>query len=170
MLMVLPAALFMAALALDQLLSLFGMGWSASRVAYTLSTGTVLASLLAFNLWAYYGDFAGQCRFGNDLQGRFASYLGSYAQGISNEASVYLLSDEFFFYGSHASADFLGQGRVITNIPGPVETLNPVSGETVIAVPSRIAELEAWARTHPGGDLHYQHDCKNIILLAYQVP
>jgi hypothetical protein len=170
MLMVLPAALLMAALGLEQIINLFGMGWSASRAAYTFSTGAVLVSLLVFNVWTYYGDFAGQCRFGNDLAGRFASYLGNYVRGISSESSVYLLSDEFFFYGSHASANFLSHGRSITNFPESLETLNPVSGETIIAVPSRIEELETWARLHPGGDLRYQYDCKNTILLAYQVP
>jgi hypothetical protein len=170
MLMVLPAALFMAALGLDQLLALFGMGWSASRPAYAWSAAAVMVSLLVFNLWAYYGDFAGQCRFGNDLAGRFASYLGTYVRGISSESSIYLLSDEIFFYGSHASADFLGQGRTVTNYPDPVATLNPVSGETLIAAPNRIEELETWAREHPGGQLRYQYDCKNTILLAYQIP
>jgi 4-amino-4-deoxy-L-arabinose transferase-like glycosyltransferase len=170
MLMALPAALILAAIGLDQILTLFGIGWSASRTGYALSVGTVLGWLVVFNLWAYYGDFAGRCRFGNDLAGRFASYLGSYVHTISSESSVYLLSDQFLSYGTHASTDFLSHGRSITNFPGAASELDAVSGETVIAVPARIDELEAWARAHPGGNLRYQYDCRSPILLAYQVP
>ena len=170
MLMALPAALIMASLGLDQILELLGLGSKTARNAYIFSVSAILTSLLAFNLWTYYGDFAGQCRFGGNLPGRFASYLGGYAKTIDNELSVYLLSDDLFFYGSHASTDFLSGRRKITNFPDLIDLLNPVSGETIIANPARIAELEVWARAHPGGQLHYRYDCDNTILLAYQVP
>jgi hypothetical protein len=170
MLMALPPAIFMAALGLDQILELLGFGWKNNRNAYTLSTSAILISLFIFNMWTYYGDFAGKCRFGGNLVGRFASYLGSYAGAVENELPIYLLSDDLYFYGSHASTDFLSQGRAIINFPDPLETLNPVKGETIIANPDRIPELEEWARAHPGGDLHFRYDCENTILLAYTVP
>ena len=170
MLMALPAALIMASLGLDQILELLGLGSKTARNAYIFSVSAILTSLLAFNLWTYYGDFAGQCRFGGNLPGRFASYLGGYAKTIDNELSVYLLSDDLFFYGSHASTDFLSGRRKITNFPDLIDLLNPVSGETIIASPTRIDELKVWARAHPGGQLHYRYDCDNTILLAYQAP
>ncbi len=170
MLMALPSALVMAALGLDQVLELLGFGWKTSRNAYILSSSAVLVSLLIFNMWTYYGDFAGKCRFGGNLVGRFASYLGSYARGVDNELPIYLLSDGIYFYGSHASTDYLSERRTITNFPDPIDMLEPISGETIIANPERIPELEAWARLHPGGSLHYRYDCSNTILLAYQVP
>lgn len=170
MLMALPAAVIMAALGLDLILEMLGLGVNTARTAYIFSVSAVLASLLIFNLWTYYGDFAGQCRFGGDLPGRFATYLGRYAKTIENELPVYLLSDGLFFYGSHESTNFLSDTRKITNFPDPIDMLNPVSGETIIANPQRIGELEAWARAHPGGQLRYSYDCKNTILLAYQVP
>ena len=170
MLMALPAALIMASLGLDQILELLGLGSKTARNAYIFSVSAILTSLLAFNLWTYYGDFAGQCRFGGNLPGRFASYLGGYAKTIDNELSVYLLSDDLFFYGSHASTDFLSERREITNFPDSIDLLNPVSGETIIASPTRIDELKVWARAHPGGQLHYRYDCDNTILLAYQAP
>ncbi|MBK7318262.1 phospholipid carrier-dependent glycosyltransferase [Candidatus Villigracilis affinis] len=170
MLMALPSALVMAALGLDQVLELLGFGWKTSRNAYILSSSAVLVSLLIFNMWTYYGDFAGKCRFGGNLVGRFASYLGSYARVVDNELPIYLLSDSIYFYGSHASTDYLSERRAITNFPDPIDMLEPISGETIIANPERIPELEAWARLHPGGDLHYRYDCSNTILLAYQVP
>ncbi len=160
----------MAAIGLEQILELMGLGLKNARNAYLLTISTVLASLIIFNLWTYYGDFAGQCRFGGNLVGRFASYLGSYTKTIDNEMPVYLLSDELYFYGSHASTDFLSERRVITNFPDPIDALNPISGETIIADPERVPELEVWARAHPGGQLHYRYDCDTLILLAYQVP
>ncbi len=170
MLMALPAAFIMATLGLDQILELLGLGSQTARPAYTFSVSAILASLLIFNLWTYYGDFAGQCRFGGDLPGRFASYLGSYAKTIDNELPVYLLSDSLFSYGTHASTDFLSGKRKITNFPDPIDALNPVSGETITASPPRIEELEIWARAHPGGQLQYLYDCDNTILLSYRVP
>lgn len=170
MLVALPPALLMAAVAIDQLLEIFGLGWEKARRAYLTAVSFVLVSLLAFNLWAYYGDFAGMCRYGDNQAGRFASYLGNYARTIENEFSIYLLSDEHFFYGSHASVDYLSGRREIINYPDPADTLQAISGETIIASPPRIDELEAWMRSHPGGVPHYQYDCSNVILFSYRVP
>lgn len=170
MLMALPAALIMAAIGLDQTLEYFGVDWAHARGLYSLAVGGMLASLLIFNLWMYYGDFAGQCRFGNNFEGRFASYLGTLARNTRSESSIYLLSDNLYFYGSHASTDFLSQYRKITNFPDPIDTMGPVTGEVIVANPQRIPELEAWARAHPGGELHYQYDCQRMIMLSYQIP
>jgi hypothetical protein len=48
--------------------------------------------------------------------------------------------------------------------------MGPVTGEVIVANPQRIPELEAWARAHPGGELHYQYDCQRMIMLSYQIP
>lgn len=170
MLMALPAAFILAALGLDQILKRLGIGWDNAKTIYTVATSLILVGLLINNVWIYYGDFVGKCRFGGNLESRFASYLGTYVGGIESEASVYLLSDDVYFYGSHASTDFLSGRRELINVLAPAETLELVSGETVIATPKRIAELAAWARLHPGGKLHYRYDCDQAILLAYQIP
>ncbi|MCI0555422.1 MAG: hypothetical protein L0287_31135, partial [Anaerolineae bacterium] len=170
MLMALPAAFVMCAIGLEQVLELFGMGWENTKTAYSFSVSVVLLSLLILNLWTYFGDFAGQCRFGGNLAGRFASYLGSYVRTIESESTVYLLSDAQFFYGSHASTDYLSGLRPIVNHFEPVGTLTPITGETIIANPDRIKELEDWARLNPGGEVRYQYDCKRTILLGYQIP
>ena len=170
MLMAFPAALIMCAIGLDQALEIFGIGWGNAKKAYAASVSVVLLSLLVLNMWTYFGDFAGQCRFGGNLAGRFASYLGSYVRTVESESSVYLLSDGQFFYGSHASTDFLSQLRPIINHPDPIDSLHAINGETIIANPDRIQELEEWVRLNPGGEVHYVYDCKNTILMAYQVP
>ncbi|MBL8090422.1 MAG: glycosyltransferase family 39 protein [Anaerolineales bacterium] len=169
MLMALPAAVIIAAIGIDKILEIIGLSWANARQAYTFTVTALLTSLLFFNLWTYYAEFAGQCRFAADLAGRFATYLGVQLQEIDNENRVYMLSDEYYFHGSHPSTLFLSL-RPVINFKDPIDTLDAVSGETIIAPPSRIEELEAWARTHPGGQLHYEYDCTTTILLSYQVP
>ncbi len=170
MLMTLPAALIMAAIGLNEIFQIFGVSLERARTAYIVSVSAILVSLMFYNLWTYYADFAGQCRFATNTAGRFASYLGSEVARIESENQVYLLSDEIFSHGTHPSSFFLSKSRSIVNFPESVNQLNPVSGEVIIAPPSRIEELELWAREHPGGELHYKYDCTDPILLMYQVP
>ncbi|MBL8093900.1 MAG: glycosyltransferase family 39 protein [Anaerolineales bacterium] len=170
MIVALPAAMIMAALGLDQILTQIGLGWQRDRLRYGAVVTIILVGLATFNTWTYFFDFVGRCRYGGDPQTRFASHLGTVVRGVESEGAVYLLSDSTFFYGSHASVDFLTGSRAITNHPDPVTGLDIVSGETVIASTPRIAELLEWTRANPGGELHYQRDCGNIILLAYQMP
>ncbi len=170
MLMALPAAVIMASLGLDQILELLGLNSKNTRVAYVVSVSAILASLLAFNLWTYYGEFAGKCLFTGDIPGRFASYLGREVGNVGSDLQVYLLSDDIYYYGNHPSAYFLSRSREITNFPESIDQLNPVFGETIIAPPSRIQELAEWARAHPGGELHYRYDCNTTMMLVYRVP
>ncbi|NJN80722.1 MAG: hypothetical protein HC797_09790 [Anaerolineales bacterium] len=169
MLMALPAAVTMAALGLDKTLEILGMGWNHLRTAYAFTVTAILTSLLFFNLWTYYVEFAGQCRFASDRPGRFGTYLGIQLQEIENENRVYLLSNPIYFHGSHPATFFLSL-RPVINFADPIDSLDAVYGETIIAPPDRMEELEEWARTQPGGQLHYKYDCDTAILLSYQVP
>jgi hypothetical protein len=81
-----------------------------------------------------------------------------------------LLSDSVYFYGSHASATFLSGGRTITNMPEPIENWQGTAGDTVIASPNRIPELETWIHAHPGGQTKFVDDCNTLILLSYHLP
>ena len=169
-LIVLPPALILAAIAIDETFALLGLGWKRAPRMYSFWAATMLVGIAAFNLWAYFGDFVGQCRYGGDLSGRFASYMGSVARSIEPGSSLFLLSDDTYFYGSHGSTDFLSGNRKITNVRDPIETWQGVSGDTIIANPARIPELETWVRAHPGGKIDYVRDCNNLILLAYTLP
>ena len=160
MLIVLPAALLLTAVAVDETLEMIGAGWSRARSVYIFVTSGLLIGLVMINLWAYFGDFVGQCRYGGDLAGRFAAYLGDYAQSAQQGSQVYLLSDDVFLYGTHASATFLSGGRTITNVPEPIEGWPGVAGDTVIASPDRIEELQTWIHAHPGGQTEYVYDCR----------
>lgn len=166
----LPAALILLAIGLDYLIEHLGIEWARHKKTYIAIASTVMVSLFIFNIWTYFFQFSGRCLYGGDTSTRFASYLGNYARTIGRESDVYLLADSNYFYGSHASVDFLSNRRKIINFSEPAATLNVISGETIIASPDRIVELEEWIRTRPGGTIHYINDCQNIIFLAYQLP
>lgn len=170
MLIALPAAVIMAAIGLVQLLDRLGVGWQQRPYRHAAIVAVVITNLMVFNVYTYYIDFLAQCRFGGDPQTRFASYLGNYVRTTARESDIYLLSNDTFRYGSHGSVDFLSQKRPIVNHPDPIDTLQPVSGEIIIANPDRIDELRAWMRKRPGGKFHAEYDCQNIILLSYQMP
>ncbi len=172
MLIVFPAALILAAVGLDRALRTVGLGWVKNWKIYTTITALILSSLLVFNAWAYFVNFAGRCLYSDDDSGqtRFSSYLGNYARTISKENTTYLLSEGEFFYGSHHSVDFLSNRHPIINVSEPVDTLQVKPNETIIASPNRIAELRVWADSHPGGDLEYLYDCEDPVLLAYRFP
>ena len=170
MLMALPAAIIIASLGLDRLLRSIDLGWNESRKAYLFTVTAVMTSLLFFNMWTYYAEFAGQCRFPGSFAGRFASYLGTEIADVDNENRIYVLSDDIYRHGTHASTLFISENRPAINLMEPLETIVPVSGETIIATPNRITELQDWALMHPGGRLHYVYDCDTVILLSYRVP
>lgn len=170
MLTVLPAAEFMVAIGLDAILDVFGLAWKRTRAGYVLFTFFILLSLMVTNLWTYFGDFAGHCLYADNTVGRFASYMGSYVGTLSRQESIYLLSNDIYRYGTHASTDFLSGSHPITNIPNLVDTLTIKPGESIIANPDRFNELVTWASAHPGGQLQYFYDCSKVILVAYQVP
>jgi hypothetical protein len=121
-------------------------------------------------VWTYYIDFLGRCRFGGDIQTRFASYLGNYVHKAQSEEDIYLLSNDIFRYGTHSSVDFLTQKHPIINLPDPIVSQTFISGEIIISSPSRMDELRAWVREHPGGQLHVEYDCERPMLMAYQIP
>ena len=169
-LMIFPAAILLAAIGMDSALNSIGADYGRNKTIYAGAASFILICLFAFNQWTYFVDFAGKCRYGGDRQTRFASYLGRYVNTLQPAETVYLLSDDIFRYGTHPSVDFLTGGRIITNIPDAIDSVQPVSGEILIATPDRIPELYAWIHEHPGGRLESFYDCKTLFLLAYHVP
>jgi hypothetical protein len=83
---------------------------------------------------------------------------------------IYLLSDGIYVNGTHQSVAFLSHNRGITNFDQPIDTLPFKSGEVVVASPSRIPELQAWADAHQDGKVHTEYDCGNLMLYTYQFP
>lgn len=167
MIMALPGALILAALGLDRLAMQF---WPTRASWRGALSGSLLAAILVFNTQAYFVEFAGNCRYGGDQQTRFASILGGYLQTLDRETNVYVLSNAVLRFGTHDSTNFLSHNLAATNLDDPVNTLTPRAGIAVVAVPDRLDELRAWAQLHPGGQLHREYDCQNLMLLAYALP
>ena len=113
---------------------------------------------------------AAQCRYGGDPQTRFASYMGNYVRTLDREATVYLLSDNVFLYGTHSSVGFLSENRRVTNWAEPASHIGPGTPLAVLALRTRADELKEWTRDHPGGKLQREYDCDNLMLMAYYMP
>jgi hypothetical protein len=169
MLAALPAAIVMGAIGLERLLAVLSLVTS-RRPTDVGVVAFILVAIALLNIRAYYFDFALHCRYGEGLGTRFASYLGNYLRSLDREATVYLLSNEELRYGTHLSVDFLGNNLPVTNVPGLASEIRPGAGTTVIAIGTRADELRDWTRDHPGGSLHQEYDCENLMLLAYRLP
>ena len=67
-----------------------GLSWERWERGYAILLGAVLASVIIFNMWVYYFDFAGNCRYGSDNpQTRFDSYLGEYLRTTPVEVPIF---------------------------------------------------------------------------------
>ena len=171
MLTAFPAAVLMAAIGLEAILDVIRLAWERRRAGYVVFTSLVLVSFIATNLWTYFGEFAGRCLYADNTVGRFASYMGSYAATLDPQTSIYLLSNDIYRYGTHASTDFLSGSHPITNVPAAINTVTIKPDESIIADPDRFSELEDWAlTTHSGGQLRYFYDCSKVIMVVYQIP
>ncbi|MBP7691652.1 MAG: glycosyltransferase family 39 protein [Anaerolineales bacterium] len=170
MLVALPATMALAAVGLGQM---GGMLLPDQPGHARLRTGLVIflaLAVLLLNVRSYYFDFARRCQFGMDTQTRFASYLGNYLSTVDREAKVYLLSDDIFRYGTHASTDFLSRDLAVTNYPEPANLLTTRSRVVIVSPPTRMDELKLWADQNPAGTFHQEDDCDRPVLLAYVLP
>ncbi len=170
MLIALPPAILLAAVGLEEFLGLASLSNSVGKNARNLILGLIIGSMAVLNLKSYFIDFASKCRYGGDDVTRFASYLGNYLRQVDRSATTYLLSDQYFLYGTHGSVDFLSGGLPVTNVPGDADDLDSSPNMVVIAVPTRVEELRAWAKDNPGGKLDLQYDCSTLMLAAYRLP
>jgi hypothetical protein len=170
MLSVLPAAVIMAAIGLLQVLKIIGLSWPKDKLKYSLVVGATLLSIFGSNFWIYFMDFAGECKYGNDIPTRYATYMGYYLDSIGRGQDIYLLGDSEIFYGQNKSIDFLSGSIPVTNVIDSVNTLSYRSRTVIMAIPDRVEELRDWADTHPGGKLVMQEDCGMVLLAAYEIP
>ncbi len=170
MLMVLPAAILLAALGIDLMLTVLALAVPERRMARLSVMVSLLIVAATLNLQSYFLDFAGQCRYGGGFGTRFASYLGNYQRTLKRETTLILLSNPDLRYGTHRSVDFLGGNIPIVNLDEPLSTQRPEAETVVVAIPDRITELREWTRDHPGGNLHYEYDCGKVMLAAYTMP
>ncbi len=98
MLIVLPAAMIIIAIAIDKVWEILGIQWQKDKKVYGFVTGAFLLSLLVLNIWTYYVDFLGNCLYGESERGRFASYLGRFVAASNQDVTIFLLSDNEYYY------------------------------------------------------------------------
>lgn len=183
LLVALPAALILCALAVDVLLTyvmhlldrLQRPAWSAGPGTRALVAVGTLLLIAALNVRIYYGSFLGNCRY-ESIQTRQAGMLGNYLSGLATSPTVYILpSADSFRAGPYLSLDFLSNRIPITNLDEPLtrgrppELEHPLSGDLLVAVaPERSAELDQLRQWFPSGRWTARFDCGREALYLFE--
>lgn len=172
-LIVFPAICIFVGLAWDQLMELGSKAVAATRFNQTAPTLVFIALIGGLNFKAYFIDYAPNCLY-EDLNTRYASYMGSYAAKLGPTYAPYSLSAPRVLYGIHKSVDFLTGGLPITDIvdplTGPPTFIDPHSRAVFFFTPERENELTFVQSYMPGGKVDRLYDCGNLIMIAYVVP
>ena len=170
-LMMFPAVCLFVALGWDKLIEFAGSVLTAKKfqVAAVL---IIIAATAALNIKAYFIDYAPTCKY-EDINTRFASYMGSYLGKLGPSYSAYLMGFPKIYYGIHPSVDYLSGGIPITNINDPL-VAPPTFVEKTPAVffftPERENELAYVLQAFPDGKMDRIYDCGSPLLTAYHVP
>jgi hypothetical protein len=170
MLIALPAAMLLAGVGLEELVSVLTHSGSRAGRAHQLLSAAILVTIATLNLKSYFIDFTARCSYGGDLKTRYASYLGEYLSTLERSSDVVLLSDETFRYGTHASVDFLSNSMPVRNFDPPVQELGITPYLVVVATPTRLEELRNWILDIPEGEVTLEYDCNLPILVGYKLP
>src|SRR6185436_6630597 len=120
LLVVLPAMYVLAAQGWEYLTSLADNFNSLEKSTFPRWTLALMIVIAGLNLKIYYLDFAGKCRYmaGNAVA-RAWSLIGDYLREEHSVENAYLLGNQYYFYGSHPSVDFLSGGIPMTNLQEP---------------------------------------------------
>ncbi|MBX0328875.1 glycosyltransferase family 39 protein [Oscillochloris sp. ZM17-4] len=183
LLVALPAAMVLAGLAADSLLTwarpLLGwLGWPGAaqqrRTGVALLT-TALLVVAALNMRIYFGTFLPACRY-ETTQTRQAGLLGKYLHLHPSSVSAYVLTTPGSFRaGPFLSLDFLSGRMAVQNIDGPLADARPAElagkfpqGLVVAAVPERADDLDRLSGWFPGGRYTVIQDCGEPALYLFE--
>jgi len=171
LLVVLPAMCVLAALGWEYLAGLAGNLPSAENSAFPRWTFAVMLVIASLNVKTYYLDFSGKCRYmvGNSV-GRAWSLIGDYLREQHHSVDrAYLLGNEYYFYGTHPSVDFLSGGIPMTNIQEPFTGVDARGALLFVVIPDRQHELAALQAFAPGGEITRVADCNDLRFIGYRV-
>jgi uncharacterized membrane protein len=172
-LIVFPAVCLFVGLAWDQLVEIASRAMSNPRVMQVAATVAFVAAIVTLNFKAYFIDYAPKCLY-EDLNTRYASYLGAYAARLGPTYAPYSLSAPRVLYGIHKSVDYFTNGLPITDIvdplTGPPTFIDPHSRAVFFFTPERESELAYVQSYMPGGAVDRLLDCGKLIMTAYVVP
>lgn len=174
LLVVLPAALILCALAFDVLLTYVGSllgrlqqpAWPTGPRARAIMAAAALILIAALNVRIYFGTFLSNCRY-ETIQTRQAGLLGNYLSGLATPPTVYILpSADSFRAGPYLSLDFLSNRMPITNLDEPLtlgrppELEHPLPDDLLVVVaPERAAELDQLREWFPNERWSARFDC-----------
>jgi hypothetical protein len=170
MIVTLPLVMICAAVGMDAMFQVLGLNRVGRAPALAGVAALVLLPLAAWNLYAYFGRFAGRCLFWGDPTSRISSHLGRHVGGLPPDAEIVLLADEHVRQGLSPSLDFLSGGRMVRNWAEPAASLPRGEDMVLIAAPSRVEELENWARQNPGGSVVREYECQKLLFATYRPP
>jgi hypothetical protein len=165
-----PAVMICAALGIDALFGALGLNLPSRARALVLVASLLFLPVAAVNLHGYFGRFAGRCLFWGDPASRIPSHLGRHLSAVPPDLVVFLLSDESLRQGANPSLDFLSGGRIVRDWSAPAWTLEPGRDVLLVAAPSRVPELELWARENPGGSIERRYECQKLLFATYRPP
>lgn len=179
LLVVFPVACIFVGIAIDWVLEniemIFSLKPDMNRYLEYGSVALFVLAVTPINLYTYYGEFLDSCRFvGRNT--RQAAMYGAYLYSVPQDAKIYVLPTEIFFYGSHRSVDFLSDRKQIENINTPLAELDPStlidpanSSELVIVTTTeREAELKQFEEWFPNGEYVDLRACDTSHIAIYR--
>lgn len=172
-LIIFPAVCIFVGLAWDRLADIGGQVVTNSRAMQTAATVVLVALIAGLNFKAYFIDYAPNCLY-EDLNTRYASYLGEYAGRLGPTYAPYSLSAPRVRYGTFKSVDYFTNSLPITDIvdplTGPPTFIDPHSRAVFFFTPQREGELAFVQSYMPDGTVDRLYDCGKLIMTAYVVP
>lgn len=179
LLVVFPVACIFVGIAIDWVIDNIKQVFSLKPVMNRyLEYGVVALFVLAvtpINLNTYFGEFLDTCKFvGRNT--RQADMYGTYLYSVPQDAAIYVLPTDIFFYGSHRSVDFLSNRKQIQNINTPLAELDPstlidpsTSSELVIVTTTeREEELKQFEAWFPNGEYVDLRACGTAHIAIYK--
>ena len=131
----------------------------------------LLVAVLAINVDIYFNRYRTSCRYGGDRVTRLAYSLGETLAQMRFGDHATFIGNEYFSYGTHASAVYLNPGIEVRNIQGPLTS--PQLGwplpQTFILIPERLADLDLLRIDYPGGQERQVRDCNKVALYVYSL-
>jgi len=172
-LIIFPAVCIFVGLAWDRLVELGSRAATNSRVSQVAATVVLLTVIAGLNFKAYFVDYAPKCLYEN-VNTRYASYMGAYAGKLGPTYAPYALSAPRVLYGIYKSVNYFTSGLPITDIvdplTGPPTFIDPHSRAVFFFTPQREGELAFVQSYMPGGKVDRLYDCGTLIMTAYVVP
>ncbi|MHB0869054.1 MAG: glycosyltransferase family 39 protein [Chloroflexota bacterium] len=173
-LIVMPAAAIMAAVALSKLVERGTEGFEKKRLAANLLLALFLTAVAAYNVNYYFREWASAGTYA-DTSTRLASIMGKYLGTLDRDYKGYLFGAPVILYGIHPSVDFLSGRLPMQNVNEPLRAepafVDRNRSAVFLFIPQREPELSLVQRYFPGGTRRELYDQgRKLVMIVYEVP